>query len=135
MMGKADRLPCFFLGGQTADSDSGHTAARGCVPKFDLDSDTTRLRGGGGSEFPFALAAPSAPDWPAGLLLHACDLVATPYEFTACDQVADCAAALGGTRSPPPLLLQMAQSEAKNDACRFSVWGGRRIPCGEVPLL
>src|SRR5206468_6187746 len=24
------------------------------------------------------------------------------YEFTACDQVADCTAALGGTRSPPP---------------------------------
>src|SRR5439155_1308911 len=32
MMGKANRLPCFFLGGQTADSDSGHTAARGRIP-------------------------------------------------------------------------------------------------------
>src|SRR5438552_11032059 len=32
----------------------------------------------------------------------ACGQSVTIYEFTACDQAADCAAALGGTRSPPP---------------------------------
>src|SRR2546430_8912560 len=32
----------------------------------------------------------------------ACGQSVTIYEFTACDRVADCAAALGGTRSPPP---------------------------------
>src|SRR5437867_2091991 len=51
---------------------------------------------------PLALAAPSAPDLPAGLPLPPCGWSVTIYEFTACDQVADCAAALGGTRSPPP---------------------------------
>ena len=58
--------------------------------------------GGGGSGFPLALAAPSAPDRHAGLPLPPYGWSVTIYEFTACDQVADCAAALGGTRSPPP---------------------------------
>jgi hypothetical protein len=53
-------------------------------------------------------AAPSAPDLLAGLPLALCGLSTAPCEFTACDQDADCTAALEGA----PLLRLRCQSQA-----------------------
>src|SRR5881397_4070621 len=50
---------------------------------------------------PPRFAAPSAPDRPAGLPLPICGLSVAALEFTACDQVANCAAALEGSPLPP----------------------------------
>src|SRR5438093_12245043 len=46
-------------------------------------------------------AAPSAPDLNAGLSIPVCGLSVGAYEFTACDQGADCAAALEGSPLSP----------------------------------
>src|SRR5881628_1900788 len=46
---------------------------------------------------PPRFAAPSAPDLNAGLQLPVCGLSVAALEFTTCDQVADCAAALEGS--------------------------------------